>query len=434
MTHVCRYWRESIGYNPENWKSIGIGWEGLVPLCLERARAVPLVVDIAVPDIKEDQTFLNILLPHVPRIGTLRLTGCTSTETVAEDLPGFFASPILNLTSLELQQTEEPTQLFPSDDSPVPPLFLDVSKLKSLSLTRTPIYPALFTIPSLVELKLIGYTTPFDFGTFLGLLDASPGLECVVLDIQFLVGSVDKALTRKIPLPRLQHLSIICSNPADSKGLLSCIPLPRGTNVEVVFTEMNQSHLIASFLPSPPTSIQELLTPITTIKTQMEPRELRAFGNGSTFTFRSPQLLRDPSTDLVLFSGAAVREYHVTPSPFRYSHAGLSKRLGLLPALEILAFYKNVFTPGLFSVLGNEPVFCPALKTIAFFDCGLDSDLLKELGEAIAKRRASTAVWLYRVVIVISTGTPPDLTSIQQLRELVPCVEVRVDDKLPDLS
>jgi len=44
------------------------------------------------------------------------------------------------------------------------------------------------------------------------------------------------------------------------------------------------------------------------------------------------------------------------------------------------------------------------------------------------------AARLHRVVIVNSTGTPLDVASIRQLRESVPNVEIRVDDKLPDLS
>jgi hypothetical protein len=50
----------------------------------------------------------------------------------------FFNSLILNLTSLVLHQMAEPVQLFPSDNTPVPPPFHNVLKLKSLSLTQTP--------------------------------------------------------------------------------------------------------------------------------------------------------------------------------------------------------------------------------------------------------------------------------------------------------
>ena len=411
-----------------------MGWANLVPLCLGRAGALPLVVDIVVSDSKTNKDFLDALIPHVPRIGSLRLTGYSSIETIADDLPGFFASPMLGLTSLELQQTAGPARLFPSNNAPIPPPFLNVSKLKSLSLTQTPLYPILLTTTSLVELKLTGYTSPFHFGKFLGLLGSNSGLERVVLSIRFAAGSVETVAIRKVTLTRLQHLSITCSSPIDSRGLLSWISLPRGSHVEVISTHPDQTIRLSSFIPSPPTPIQELLTSITAIKTQTTPRELHLFGGGSTFTFRSFQALNDRHAELALFPSSAVREFHTNIHPFTYTATRLSWMLGLLPALETLAFSNAVFPPGLSSALTEEPVLCPALKTIAFFNCDINSGMAKELGEAIAKRRDSTAVRLYRVVIVNSTGTPPDLASIRELRKSVPCVEVRVDDKLPGLS
>ena len=88
----------------------------------------------------------------------------------------------------------------------------------------------------------------------------------------------------------------------------------------------------------------------------------------------------------------------------------------------------------LFSVLTKEPVLCPTLKTIAFFDCRIGPDKMKKLGEALAKRMDSTAARVHQVVIVNSTGTMSDHTLVQQLRKSVLRVDVRMDDKLPDLS
>ena len=258
-----------------------------------------------------------------------------------------------------------------------------------------------------------------------------------MLDIQFITDSVNTMLgrTRTVILPRLQDLSITCSKPIDSKGLLSCIPLIRGAHIEIIATQSDQSARFSSFLPSPPTYIRELLTPITTIKIQMAPRETRLFGNNSTFTFHSSQTLpSDLHLELLLFPSTAVRELYTSPRPFRYSEAGLLKALELLPALETLAFSRTEFPLTLLSALVKEPVLCPALRTIAFFDCGVNSDIVKQLGEAIAKRRDSAGARLYRVVIVNGGGMLLGLKAVQQLRKSVPCVEVRVDDKLPDLS
>ena len=434
LTHVCRYWRGSITSNPRSWASIATGWKRLVPLCLERTGVVSLAVDITISDIRSDKGFLESLLPQISRIGRLRLTGYSFIEAATDNLPGFFDSPMPDLTSLDLQQTIEPTELFPSDKVPTPPVFRNVRKLESLRLIRTPLYPALFSVASLGELKLLGYTSPFHFGTFLGFLESNPDLKRVVLDIQFIADSVEMASASKISLPRLQHLSTTCSKPIDSKGLLSSISLPRGVHLEVVSTHPDPSAKLGSFLPSPLTPILELLTPITTIKTQLTPQGFRLSGNGSTFAFRSTQDTNDAHAELRLFPGANVRELYTNIHPFGYSDRTLFWMLEQLPALETLAFSNTMCPGGLPSALTKEPILCPALKTVAFLDSSITSDTIKTLGEAIEKRKDSIAARLYRVVIVDSTGRPPDLASIQQLRRCVPCVEVRTDDKLPDLS
>ena len=356
------------------------GWKRLAPLCLERAGAVPLAVDITVSDIRSGEDFLESLLPHTSKIGRRRLAGYPSVEAVTNDLPGFFDSPMPNLTSLELQQTTEPTELFPSSEATVPPVFQNVSKLESLCLTRTPLYPTLFSIPSLRELKVLGYTNLFNFGTFIGFLRSNLNLERVVLDIQFVVDSVKVPRGRiTVPLPRLQHLSITCSKPIDSKGLLSYIYLPRGAHVEVVSTRPNQSVKLSPFLPPPPTPIEKLLAPMATVKIRVTPRELHLFGNGSAFAFRSTQFAFGAYSEWATFPTTAVRKFYTDARPLGYLSTGLPRVMGRLPALEVLAISQNVFPVELLSALTEEPVLCPALKTIAFLDCEVDSDIVKQL-------------------------------------------------------
>jgi len=254
LTHVCRYWRSSINSNPRSWASISTGWKRLAPLCLERAGAIPLAVDIMVPDVNGNSNFLQALIPHVARISHLSLTGYPSIGVVADDPPGFFASPMPDLTSLELQQAAEPDELFPPSEAPAPPVFQSVSGLKSLHLTRTPLYRALFGIASLVELKLLGYTNPFHFETFMGFLGSNPDLETVALDVRFVEGSIGTTPLRMTSLPRLRHLSVTCAEPIDAKGLLSSVSLPRGTHLEV---SCSQWTTLVYCLPSPPPTYPE---------------------------------------------------------------------------------------------------------------------------------------------------------------------------------
>jgi hypothetical protein len=431
LTHVCRYWRESVTSNPRSWASISTGWKELTPLCLERAGAIPLAVDLTVPDVEEDGAFLNGLLPHVSRIGSLRLTGHSSVETVKDELPGFFASPMLELTSLELQQTEEPIQLFPPDDATVPPPFRNVSKLRSLSLTQTPLYPTLFTIGSLVELKLTVYIIPFHFPTLLVLLDSNRGLELVVLDIQFATGSVETTPARKVPLARLHHLSITCTGPTDARGLLSCISLPSGIRLEVL---CSGSDPLDAYLPLPPTPIQTVLAPITVVKFRPSPRELHLSGNSGLLFFRSRASRREP--ELHLFSTTSVREFHMGTTSWSLIPMFLPPALRQSPALETLIFTgaSASWGAGAFDSLATQPLLCPYLKTIAFFNCRLVPEVMRAFEDVIAKRKDVATARLYRVIIVNSAEPLPDYALIQRLRKHVPCVDVRMDDKLPDLS
>jgi len=430
LTHVCRYWRRAITSSPRNWASISIGWKRLVPLCLERAGAVNLTVNITVSEI--GGTFLKALSPHVSRISHLSLTGYSSIEEAA-DIP---ASPMPNLTSLELEQTTQPAKSFPSNETPAPPLFQNVSKLKSLRLTRIPLYPAVFSITSLVELKLVGYTTPFHFGKFIRFLRSNPDLEVIVLDIQFVEGPAWIFPARVLSLARLRQLSFTCARAIDSKGLISSISFPRGVFLELFSSQANPDTDFRLFLPSPPTKVRELLNPITTIKYHNTGctggREVHLSGNDSHFSLRCSNTSFNLDSVFSLFNTTAVREFHAMDHPCRES---LSRPLSRLPALEALVLVDNVtyFPIHSLDFLAEEPVLCPSLKTIALFDCDLVPWITRELEEVVTKRKNSTAAWLHRVVIFRRDGKLPDYKLLQRLRQFIPRVDVRIDEDLPDL-
>jgi len=100
--------------------------------------------------------------------------------------------------------------------------------------------------------------------------------------------------------------------------------------------------------------------------------------------------------------------------------------------LEALILSESRLPPGSLAALA-EGLLCPSLKTIAFFDCKVTEDVIKELQEVLAKRRDSTAARLYRVVIVNATRPLPEPQLIYRLRGFVPRVDVGVGDELPAL-
>ena len=431
LTHVCRYWRRAITSSPRNWASIGSGWKRLAPLCVKRSAAVPLSVKISVSDIKGDEGFLRTLIPHASRISGLSLTGYSSIESVADDLPGFFTSPMPPLTSLELEQTDQPAEAFPSNEASTPPLFRNLSKLRSLHLIRTPLYPTVFSITSLVELKLVDYTAPFYFGEFIGFLHSNPNLELVILGFQFSVTSMSFSSRRKISLPQLRRLVFTCGSATDARMLLSWVSLRRGSRITIRGSQSNPCATLASFLPSPPTPIKEMLTPITAIKYRSSD-SFHVFGEGQ-FSFQPSKPTPTVYDGFSLFITGAVREFHINTPTLDSSGTYLSWSLRLLPALEALVLSETRLPLGSLSALAKEDPLCPSLKTIAFFDCKVTEDVIKELEEVLAKRRDSTAARLYRVVIVNATHVLPNPQLIRRLQKFVPRVDAGVGDELPAL-
>ena len=436
LTHVCRYWYRSITSGQRNWASIGSGWKRLVPLCLERAGSVPLTVKISAPDIARDEGFLQALIPHVSRISDLSLTGYSSMKNAEDKLPGFF-SPMPNLTSLELGQTEWLAKSFPLDETPTLPILQNVSKLKSLHLTRVPLYSTLFHIQSLVELKLTDYTIPF--GKFVGFLEPNVALEIVILRLSFIKGSVWTVPERTVSLPRLRYLALSFDyeNGIGARGLFSCLSFPRTAFVEVhvVSSPRGSDFFLASFLPHPPTSIHELLAHTTTIKYQDSPREVHISGNGGSFSFYTPITPSKIYEEFDPFTTSAVRELHLRPNRIDRKDLAshLPQALEQLPMLEALALSQASLCPGSLSALSKEPLLCRSLKTIALIECPGTRDVITELEEIATKREHSTLARLHRVVIVNDRYELPDSRSIKNLRRLVPHVDVMVGDELPDL-
>ena len=434
LTHVCRYWRRTIISSPRSWASIGSGWKQLAPLCFERAGAIPLVVNISALDIKGDNSFLQALVPHTSRISHLSLTRYSSIEEVADGPPSFFAAPMPNLTSLELEQVKEPTESIQSNETLAHPLFQNVSKFKSLHLTRTPLYPGAFSTTSLVDLKLVGHTIPF--GKFIGFLHSNPNLKLVVLDLRFAGGSVCVSPEKQAPLPRLRRLSFTCRSAADARGLLSCVSLRRGVQIAIQGSQSNLCADLASFLPCPPTPIQQLFTPITVIKYQTAPRWLHIASSDGQFSFQSPQAPSTTFDEFNLFVTGAVREFHLGICHRRTNyHSGyVSSPWGRLPALEALVMSGTHMPSGSLPALTRGPTLCPSLKSIAFFDCQVaGTEVVRELNEMQAKRRNSAAAQLYRVMIVNNTLALPDIRLIHQLRKFIPRVDIGVGNKVPDL-
>ena len=453
MTHVCRYWRGAIASSQSNWTYIDSRWRQLAPLCLEHAGAAPLTVTISVPDLELSaleylcghrkgslpwaqahlRDFLQALFPHAARISHLSLSVYPPIERVVDVHPDFFASAP-DLTSLEFKNRLEPAKWFPSKEAPMPSLFRNVSKLVSLHLANAPLYPTLFNIASLVELKFVGHKIYFQ--SFIEFLESNHSLETVVLELTFVKSSVLTAPGRKASLPRLRRLTLTCGYPIDARGLLSCLSFSRGVKIVIQESEPGRScGDLALFLPSPPTPIQDLLAPITTIKSWHW--WIYISGNDGSFSFQSSTNPQKSNQEYDLFDTGTVRQVHMqdcTP----YGRIGPDDKkswpLECLPALEVLIISGPRQGPGPIAALAKDPTLCPSLKTIALLDHMESPEAFRELESMLTEQENSTAARLHRIVIANKRRDMPDqVRSVVRLRELVRQVDIIVGQDLPDL-
>ena len=100
LTHVCRYWRESIISTPEIWTKISSSSHfDLAALSLERAKAAPL--DVYLDMRIGTPAFLNLLTPYIQNTGSCRAYSISDIKDLTQGLPNFpWSMPTLR--SLEL--------------------------------------------------------------------------------------------------------------------------------------------------------------------------------------------------------------------------------------------------------------------------------------------------------------------------------------------
>ena len=104
LTHVCRYWRESIISTPEHWTWISNRSRSLTILSLQRAKAAPLRISLDMDQIKESPWFSDLIAPHIQNTETLYIDSISTTKELSQMFPNFpWSMPNLRLLSFSLQ-------------------------------------------------------------------------------------------------------------------------------------------------------------------------------------------------------------------------------------------------------------------------------------------------------------------------------------------
>lgn len=421
LTHVCRYWRESVTSTPEIWASISGQNEDMAVVSLQRAKAAPLKISFNMRWDTDCPSFPDIIRPYLQNTRTLAVDLIPSIEKFASMFPNFPQSmPGLQSLTLSLSagaDWDRSVDLF----EPFTPA------LKSLSLEFIPLSPSMLGLRTLTEFSIQDPHFNLHLDAFLDFLEGNHSLESATIEIEFLESSIRTSQRRTKMKNKLRDLRLESWDVEDAQALISNIPLQRGSHLRIdllggnarlsdTLPEISTAHLS---YPEPPTFFE--------IEHQRSFRRILLRGPGGSFSFGRPSVLEESVEDFSELPLSNVREVRLVykknpPDPPAFS-------LSSFPLLETLVVERCINVPRILSILLSGPSSSPTLKTLAFLNCDIPEEFMEGLTKFASERQPTS--WLYRVLMVRENGVFPSATSIRELRKYVKVVDVRMGDKLP---
>ena len=419
MLFRSRYWRESIVSTPENWTTISNSRRDLGVASLERAKAAPLKIHLDMGGIQDPQ-FLNHLVPHFQNTETLWVTGVLTVKDLS-----FSKHPMTNLRSLMLLNHGVGDWVRSAD-----PFESSAYTLQYLKLLTVPFYPS-FSLRTLTGLNLDDYWLSPHLDTLLDFLEKNRSLTSVKMRIRFKEPSL-RSSRRRAPIGnQLQYLRVSCYDTVDGQALISGIALSNGAELEFIDYGAGVNGVLSGVST---THLSNLLSP-TFMRYRVCSRFIELQGPNGAASFHSESDLNEPFAELSRLPLANIRRIYLDTSrrglgePFFGSVA--FRHLSSFPSLETFIIKcKTNLLHLLFTSLSN-PSASPSLKTLAFLDCTLTEEFMKELTRFAFDPKKTASVWLHRVVIIHSKGILPSVTLIRALEEHVPVVDVRIAEELP---
>ena len=429
LTQVCRRWRQSLTSIPENWTVISNENLILAAVSLRLAKAAPLEITIFMPPPTVPFRFSRIFEAYVQNTRNLVVCHLSTIQQFTERFPNFPQS-MPRLQSLELNSAGgDPFD----EDWSINPFGAFTFPLRSLSLSEIPLYPSLLGITTLTVLTLRYSELPLSLDSFLDFLEGNHSLKIADLELAF-AEPPPRNPQRQIQ-NQLQCLTIQCGEPGDAQALVASIPLRRGAHLNIHILDSIAG--VNDILPNLPAT--HLSNPPSPTFFQFQRDEhgtntILLCGPGGELSFEKYTHPGDPFPDFHRLPLANVREFR-----FSYRNTVESTIPNLLvfhpplfPSLEALAIK---YTPGVRQVLStllSNPTSSPLLKTLAFLNCELPEELMKELTKFASERKKTlTSTWLYRVLIVRHDSKFPSADSITELRKYVRVVDVWMGNELP---
>ena len=428
LTHVCRYWRESIISTPGNWTLVSSGDKDLMALSLERSKPVPLKLYLRMDEIRTIPEFSDLIMPYTRNTKTLRVEAILSVEEFMQKLPNFPQS-MPNLWSLELSKDTTGERGQSTD-----PFGSFAPTLGALKLIAFPLYPSLLHFRALTELALFNGQFDLHLDILLNFLEENRSLESVILSIRFTKPSLTLRSSQRPAAigNRVRYLLIDYWDVMDGKALISNMTLPRGVQLEIVCCDKNTG--LNDLLPGISTTQLPGLSSPTSVDYEPRQRVIRLLGPNGSFSFGKSTGSQDPFIEFSLLPLANVRKFHLIhhAPPLVQTPITPVFHPSFLPALEIFTLDCDASVSQLLSILLLNPSSLPSLKTLAFSNCRLSTDFMEALTRFASNRKNTTSTWLRRVVIVNpSSQNLPGVPAIEALRKHVPFVDVSVGRRLP---
>ena len=419
LTHVCRYWRESIISAPEHWTTISCYRKGQAILSLQRSKSAPLQFILDIGILRQDPEFRDLIMPHIQNTKTLQFDDFPTIEDFTQVVPNFPRS-MPNLRSLGLERSSNE----PDWDPPIDPFKSFPHTLRSLLLSDIPLYPSFLKIRTLTKLSLRYYSIRAPLGSILDLLEKNRSLESVELGIGSDGPPVLTSQRRVAITSRLQHLLIDCCDAMTIRTLISSIPLRRGAYLGIHLRSEHGLNDILSGISM--THLANLPLPTSMEYHSACSRVVQLYGPNGTFSYYGGCTPAAPFTEFPMLPLTNIRELRLVHSdPFVVFHPSS------FPALETLSIGYHTDVSHLFFALFPNPSFFSSLKTLGFLDCVLTEEFMEELMWFAFSRKNTTSTWLHRVVIVHPEGNFPTADSISKLRNHVPVVDTRLGRRFP---
>ena len=423
LTHVCRYWRESIVSTPGNWTLISSERNGLAVLSLERCKTVPLRLWLDFYQIRENPGFSALITPHIQNAKTLRIGSIETIEAFAQTLPNFSRS-MPNLQSLSLSSVRPGG--YPDWD-----WGLSTPALTRLSLKDINLQPSFLHLRTLTDLSLCYHQSNFHLDALLDFLEGNQSLERVVLEVLYTEPALQSSRPRAAIRNRLQSLTLSFGEFADANALISSVTLQRGAHLGISLYDRTAGLNVLRSIVSV-AHLSNLNSP-THMEYNPDHENIRLLGPAGSFSFGTLHM-GDPFAELPQPHLTNIRSFRLIRRAPRSSRSPI-KRVVLpsspLPTLETFTVECEVAVSHLLSTLFSNPSSSPSLRILAFLDCNLDEDFMGELTRFASTRKNTTSARLHRVVIVNSKGELPSVALIDELWRHVPVVDVRVGRELP---